>query len=59
MSPKKPKKPPPPAKRLVGEKLRGSMERDEGPALNAKPGYRNSDELESSGDARHEDPVGV
>jgi hypothetical protein len=40
-------------------KLRGSVETDEGPALNARPGYRNSDEVEAGGDARHEDPVGV
>jgi hypothetical protein len=40
-------------------KLRGSVETDEGPAVNSKPGYRNSDEVDSGGDARHEDPVGV
>jgi hypothetical protein len=39
--------------------LRGSVARDEGPALNATPGYRNSDEVEGTNDARHEDPVGV
>jgi hypothetical protein len=41
------------------DKLRGNVEKDEGPALNAKLGYRNSDEVEGTGDARHEDPVGV
>lgn len=59
MQRKIPKQAPPPKNRPDGGKLRGSVERDEGPALNAKPGYRNSDELENSNDARHEDPVGV
>jgi hypothetical protein len=57
MSPKPPK--PSPAQRPAADKLRGNVERDEGPAVNATPGYRNSDELEGSRDARLEDPVGV
>jgi hypothetical protein len=56
MSRKAPKKPRP---KSENTKLRGSVETDEGPALNAKPGYRNSDELESGGDARRDDPTGV
>ena len=56
MSRKAPKDPPP---RLKTSKLRGSVEIDEGPAVNAKPGYRNSDEVESGGDARRDDPTGV
>lgn len=54
-----PKQPPAPIFKPDSSKMRGSVERDEGPALNAKLGYRNSDELESANDARHEDPVGV
>jgi hypothetical protein len=56
MSRKVPKDPAPRPKNL---KLRGSVETDEGPAVNAKPGYRNSDEVESGGDARRDDPTGV
>jgi hypothetical protein len=54
-----PKPPPVPTEKRNAGKLRGSVERDEGPALNGKPGYRNSDEVEGTGDARHEDPAGV
>jgi hypothetical protein len=56
---KVPKQPPAPTYKPDSSKLRGSVERDEGPALEGKPGYRNSDELENVNDARHEDPVGV
>jgi hypothetical protein len=56
MNRRAPKNPPP---RRENTKLRGSVETDEGPALNAKPGYRNSDEVESGGDARRDDPTGV
>jgi hypothetical protein len=56
MNRKAAKNPPPRPENL---KLRGSVETDEGPALNAKPGYRNSDEVESGGDARRDDPTGV
>jgi hypothetical protein len=56
MNRRAPKNPPPRPENL---KLRGSVETDEGPALNAKPGYRNSDEVESGGDARRDDPTGV
>jgi hypothetical protein len=55
-TPRKPKAPP--AQPAAG-KLRGNIERDEGPSVNAKPGYRNSDEVDGTGDARHEDPVGA
>ena len=58
MPTKTPKRKAPKHERTPG-KLRGSVERDEGPALNATPGYRNSDEVEGTNDARHEDPVGV
>ena len=57
MSRKAPKKNAP--RRPENLKLRGSVETDEGPAVNAKPGYRNSDEVESGGDARRDDPTGV
>ena len=54
-----PKRAPLPKNRSDEGKLRGSVEGDEGPAVNSKPGYRNSDEVDSGRDARHEDPVGV
>jgi hypothetical protein len=57
--PRIPKPAPVPTEKRGTGKLRGSVERDEGPAVNAKLGYRNSDEVEGTGDARHEDPAGV
>jgi hypothetical protein len=55
LSPKKPKSP----SADSAPKLQGNMEKDEGPAVSARLGYRNSDEIEGTGDARHEDPVGA
>jgi hypothetical protein len=54
-----PRRAPEPKSRPTDGKLRGSVEGDEGPVVNSKTGYRNSDEMESGRDARHEDPVGV
>lgn len=59
MDPTAPRRAPVPKRHPPEGKLRGSVETDEGPAVNSKPGYRNSDEVDSGGDARHEDPVGV
>jgi hypothetical protein len=37
-----------------------NVERDvEGPSNSVNAGYRNSDEVDTGRDARHEDPVGV
>jgi hypothetical protein len=55
----RPGRAPVPKRHPADGKLRGSVETDEGPAVNSKPGYRNSDEVDNGGDARHEDPVGV
>lgn len=54
-----PRRAPEPKSRPTDGKLRGSVEGDEGPVVNSKTGYRNSDEMDSGRDARHEDPVGV
>ena len=54
-----PRRAPQPKTRPEDGKLRGSVEGDEGPAVNSRPGYRNSDEVDSGRDARHDDPVGV
>jgi hypothetical protein len=59
MTTQTPKKPNAPPVRPDAGKLRGNIERDEGPSANVKPGYRNSDEVENTGDARHDDPVGT
>jgi hypothetical protein len=40
-------------------KLSSNVERDEGPSNSVKTGYRNSDEVDTGRDARHDDPVGV
>lgn len=55
----RPRRPPQPKSRSEDSKLRGSVEGDEGPVVNSKLGYRNSDEVDSGRDARHDDPVGV
>jgi hypothetical protein len=54
-----PKQPHAPKQKPDPVKLRGSVESDEGPALRTKLGYRNSDEMETATDARHDDPTGV
>jgi hypothetical protein len=55
----KPRRAPQPKSRPDESRLRGSVEGDEGPLVNSKLGYRNSDEVDSGRDARHDDPVGV